>query len=154
MGRAYLRAIMATTVAMAAAMAISDGERALGTWSRAASQAPAPAGADPTRAPRGLRGRPPAGSDAAVPLLAVTAADPGDLARVGGGALGHREPCSTELRAGHGRAHLRRAELGGAASSSHTGRVADAVALSLTPRSPASLARAVGEKREREGGRK
>ena len=36
---------MATAVAMAAAMAISDGERALGTWSRAASRAsnrPAP----------------------------------------------------------------------------------------------------------------
>jgi len=31
---------MATAVAMAAAMAISDGERALGTWSRAASRAP------------------------------------------------------------------------------------------------------------------
>ena len=31
---------MATAVAMADAMAISDGERALGTWSRAASQAP------------------------------------------------------------------------------------------------------------------
>jgi len=31
---------MATAVPMAAAMAISDGERALGTWSRAASQAP------------------------------------------------------------------------------------------------------------------
>ena len=31
---------MATAVAMADAMAISDGERALGTWSRAASRAP------------------------------------------------------------------------------------------------------------------
>ena len=34
---------MATAVAMADAMAISDGERALGTWSRAASWPPAPA---------------------------------------------------------------------------------------------------------------
>ena len=111
---------MATTVAMAAAMAIFDGESALGTWYRAASQAPAPAGADPTRAPRGLRGRPPAGSDATVLLLAITAADPGDPAR-GRRALGHREPCSTELRAGHGRAHLRRAKLGGAAASLRAG---------------------------------
>ena len=29
---------MATTVAMAAAMAVTDGERVLGTWSRAASR--------------------------------------------------------------------------------------------------------------------
>ena len=81
---------MATAVAMAAAMAIFDGESALGTWYRAASQAPAPAGVDPTCEPRGCRGRPPAGSDAAVPLLVVIAADPGDLAHAGGGALGNR----------------------------------------------------------------
>jgi len=53
--------------------------------------------------------------------LIVAAADLGDLARAGGGALGHREPCSTELRAGHGRAHLRRAKLGDAAASLHAG---------------------------------
>ena len=64
--------------------------------------------------------------------LAVAAADPVDSARTGVGPQGTDERCSTELRAGHGRMHLRRVMLGGATTSSGTGRVASAVALPFT----------------------
>ena len=54
----------------------------------------------------------------AVVKLAVAAADPWSVSNARqAGPQGTDEPRSTELRAGHGRTHLRRARLGGTTTS-------------------------------------
>ena len=112
-------------VAMVAAMVVANGERAPGTWSRAASQAPH----RPAPTPRALHEAEVTGRSPDLRTAAVAAADQGRGRRM---PLGTDERCSTELRAGHSRTHLWQARLGGASTPSGTRRSADAVAVSPT----------------------